>query len=187
VLFEGPLIDAFIAAGVLDPLRPVRRPRDPRIAAAWRRMLRGFADGPAHGPAIATTALLEILHRVARDTGGGDRRAGPDLADLATARIHAAPERSWTAHRLATELGVSVHRLRRAFAAATGGGITAYVLAERVRRARIVLSQGLSVAQAATSCGFADPAYFARVVCRLSGRPPSHWRPSRGRDQRAGG
>ncbi|MFM2090944.1 MAG: hypothetical protein RLZZ127_1433, partial [Planctomycetota bacterium] len=110
VMFEGPLVEAFAAAGVLAADRPVRRPRDRRLGAAWRRMVEAFAAGGPRAGALATAALIEVLHRLAEAPEGED---ADDLAERAVALIQADPSAPWSMHGLAARLGVSVHRLRR--------------------------------------------------------------------------
>lgn len=170
VMFEGPLVQAFVMAGVLVPERPVRQPRDGRLGAAWRRMVEAFAVGGPRAGSLATAALIEVLHRLADAPEGSD---ADDLAERVVTLIQRDPAAAWSMHGLAATLGISVHRLRRRFSAATGYGITAYVLAERTRLARDLLAAGATVAEAAAATGFKDPSYFARAFARRVGRPPS--------------
>lgn len=81
---------------------------------------------------------------------------------------------------LAGHVGFGRYQLIRAFRAATGLTPHAYLLNERVNRARGLLGQGQDLAQVAYRLGFADQSHFQRVFKAHAGMTPGQYR------QRAG-
>lgn len=74
---------------------------------------------------------------------------------------------------LAALLGASESSLRRAFKAAFGCSITAYVRERLLDQARVDLREsGLQIAEIAYRAGFSDPANFTTAYRRRFGHPP---------------
>jgi len=77
---------------------------------------------------------------------------------------------------VAAELGVSTGHLSRLFTRVTGLPFRPFVMQRRVERAKRLLLEPLNnVVQVAESCGYANPAYFARVFRKLVGCSPSEY------------
>lgn len=79
--------------------------------------------------------------------------------------------------RIAGALGISAGHLTRIFKRTTGLTCERYIMKQRVAAAQRMLLEPLAtVSEVAEKCGFADPAYFARVFRKVSGRSPSDYR-----------
>nr|WP_283244887.1 helix-turn-helix transcriptional regulator [Gehongia tenuis] len=73
-------------------------------------------------------------------------------------------------------LPYSVDYLRRLFTREFGVTPQQYLIQLRMERARQILKQpGLSVTEAALSCGFYDARYFSRLFRRETGQTPSEY------------
>lgn len=82
---------------------------------------------------------------------------------------------AFSATRVAAELDVSERTFRRHTLAAFGYGYATLVRIERARRAQALLVQGLSVAEAAATAGFADQPHLSREFRRLVGASPAQF------------
>ena len=81
---------------------------------------------------------------------------------------------------LAAMVGVSTSHLAALFREATGGGVLAYHLAQKMARARRLLdTTHLSVAEVGRAVGMDDPFYFSRQFRRTHGMSPSAYRSTR--------
>jgi len=81
---------------------------------------------------------------------------------------------------LAAMVGVSASHLAALFRDATGGGVLAYHLAQKMARARLLLdTTDLPVAEVGRAVGMDDPFYFSRQFRRTHGVSPSGYRAQR--------
>jgi len=81
---------------------------------------------------------------------------------------------------LASACGLSVSHFARAFRRSTGQPPHKYLLAQRVARARALMSSpDLPLADVALACGFADQSHFTRVFKTIVGASPGVWRRAR--------
>jgi AraC family transcriptional regulator len=79
--------------------------------------------------------------------------------------------------RLAAECGLSVQHFARAFRQSTGTPPHRWLLKQRVDRAKTLLTdRGVSLADIAVSCGFADQSHFTRIFTAMVGVSPGAWR-----------
>jgi len=80
---------------------------------------------------------------------------------------------------LASACGLSVSYFARAFRQSTGQTPHQWLLAQRIARARTLMtSPGVPLADVALACGFADQSHFTRVFKNVVGASPAHWRRS---------
>jgi AraC-like DNA-binding protein len=162
------LIDAQLAAAtrqLLQSLRAWRQGRaealacEERLVHACGLLLQRHATHRVDGDAAAVS-LASVRERLA-----GDLLAPPTLSDLAA------------------QVGLSRFQLLRRFAALHGCTPHAFVLQQRAERARSLIRQGTSLAEAAAACGFADQSHMTRVFTRQFGFTPGAWQRAAGRLQ----
>ena len=88
----------------------------------------------------------------------------------------------WTAQNISVgkagdALGISAGHLSRVFKRTTGLTFERYLMTQRVEAAKRMLLEPLAtVSEVSESCGFSDPAYFARVFRKVAGCSPSEYR-----------
>ncbi|HUD80808.1 MAG TPA: AraC family transcriptional regulator [Streptosporangiaceae bacterium] len=127
----------------------------------------GPAGGAADGPAGARAA--------GRADGGRAPGAVAAVRDLLATRMEEPPSLA----ELAALTGLSQFALLRAFRGATGLPPHAYLNQLRVRRARLLLDDGLPPAEVAARTGFADQAHLTRHFKRVVGVPPAAYQRER--------
>ena len=157
---EGSVLTAAGSAAGLDLcLHLVRRDWGPRAAnqVARRLVVPPHRDG----------GQAQYVERpVPRERAGGSRLAG--LLD----RVRAALDQDWPIERLAAEAAVSPRALHRRFQEASGLSPGAWLLGERVARARELLEgAALPVDDVAAACGFGTAAtmrYHFRTILGIS-------------------
>ncbi|MFJ2818328.1 AraC family transcriptional regulator [Streptomyces sp. NPDC091279] len=130
---------------------------------------------------LLTAAVLTMAERGATRAprlrtlaGAGQRRA----AHRARAVLDEALLESVSAHDLALATGCSRFALYRAFLAEYGMAPSDYQRLLRLRRARRLLTGGMSPADAAAASGFADQAHFNRWFKRTYGITPGTYQRS---------
>lgn len=100
---------------------------------------------------------------------GTDNRLVSDVAAL----IDASPDRSWAIINISRELGVPLSTLTRRFANETGTPLARWMRNVRMTRARLLLSQGMSVVAVADHMGFSSPFHLSRSYKSWTGHSPS--------------
>ncbi len=162
---EGSVLTAAGSAAGLDLcLHLIRRDWGPQAAnaVARRLVIPPHRDG---GQA------QYVEHPVQRERAGGSRLAG--LLD----RVRAALGENWSIERLAAEAAVSPRALHRRFQEATGISPGAWLLTERLGRARELLEDtALPVEDVAAACGFGTAATLRHHFRCILGTSPSAYR-----------
>lgn len=149
----------------------------PRIEMLGAMLLQGLERADPIGMRTAELALRQILLQRMLDART-PRRPPPDarIARVLDA-MQFAPEASWSLAALAEVAHLSVSQLRRLFFAATGVTPNAYLVQERVTRARKLLAESdLPLAAIADTLGYRDVYYFNRQFRQAMGTPPAAYR-----------
>ncbi len=98
------------------------------------------------------------------------------VVELIEARLH----ESLTPEDLADAAGLGAYTFRRRFRETRGCAPHAFVIDQRVERARRLLATGdLAVKEVAASCGFSDQAHMTRVLRQRLGQTPAKLRAAR--------
>ena len=176
ILYFRPELIAEAAADVFEERRhaEIAHPvmTDPFLANRFRglfRILTSEVDPGVSGEA----GLLEFVAQVICE-----RRmpvvAAPDIRH-AQAMIDDDPAAGHTLAGLAREAGLSRFQLLRAFEKTTGLTAHAYIVQRRVDLARRLIAEGVSLARAAASSGFADQSHMTRVFVSKYGISPGRF------------
>ena len=142
------------------------------------RLVRTAHRSAERGDALAAsshlrTAFAGLLRRhAARPPPRDPRPAGPRAVAVARDILHDRLIDPPPLAELAAAVGARPFALLRAFRTATGLPPHAYLNQARVRRARILLGDGLRPADVAAQVGFADQAHLTRHFKRVVGVPP---------------
>jgi AraC-like DNA-binding protein len=177
----------------MDPARQgdiaITRPvlADAELAKATRGLLhalrawqRGEAEALACEEGLVQACGL-LLQRHTTWRGDEDAAAVPLAAvrERLAADLLAPPSLA----DLAAQAGLSRFQLLRRFAALHGCTPHAFVMQQRAERARALIRQGSTLAEAAAAGGFADQSHMTRIFTRQFGFTPGAWQRAAGRLQ----
>jgi AraC-like DNA-binding protein len=147
----------------------------PRLGGALRAM-RAALEGEATSlelqsclALLTQAALAEVLEPLPRPT---TRLPARDSIQRLRELLHSAEGSRVSLLEFARERGMSQFELLRGFKRLYGLPPHAYELAMRVERARAMLRQGYTVAQAASAHDFTDQSHFTRHFRRILGVTP---------------
>lgn len=177
------------ATASVEIMRPVIR--DPRLRAALQGLLRqlepwqrgqpfGAVDQLASDEALAQTCGLLL----AGHANGSRRDPVPAAAGkVALVRERLADESMAppSLASLAELAGLSRYQLLRRFAQTYGLPPHAWLLQQRVERARRLIRDGQTLSEAALAAGFADQSHMTRLFTRQFGFTPGAWQRASGR------
>ena len=90
--------------------------------------------------------------------------------------IHAHLAEDLSVDELAAAVALPVDRFARTFRTATGRAPYAFVLEQRVTRARSLLRTTLSLAEVAHTVGFSSQSHFTTAFRKLTGLTPDAYR-----------
>ncbi|HYE06613.1 MAG TPA: AraC family transcriptional regulator [Planctomycetota bacterium] len=147
--------------------------------AALADLLAGTPPRSSPAAPLPDAALPHVLAIIAamiepvRAIGAGSSRQR-ELADNALARLAGAARRPPSLATVARDLGIGADHLGRAVSAVTGRSWPDLVAEQRVRAARELLRDAdLPMREIARRVGLSGPRALARLVRRVTGRPPS--------------
>jgi AraC-like DNA-binding protein len=80
-----------------------------------------------------------------------------------------------TLSRLSRKMAVPAKQVSGAINRVTGGNVSRYINAARIRNAQRMLKQGKSITEAMLASGFNTKSNFNREFLRVSGQSPSEW------------
>jgi AraC family transcriptional regulator len=151
---------------------------DEPLAEVVRALLAEVARGGSSGPLYADGLLIAVVSRLAYALGCSPARSTP-VGALSTERLRRVTEaiedridQRLTVGELAAVTGLSPAHFAREFKRATHETPHAFVLRRRLERARQLLIDGCSIADAAHRCGFSDQAHLSRAFKEKFGVTP---------------
>jgi AraC-like DNA-binding protein len=122
-------------------------------------------------------AVRSYAHELGSDAKGWLKGLSDPHIGRALALLHQDLQRSWTAHDLATEVGLSRSAFNARFSMLTGMPPMRYLQFFRLQTARERLKNGRdSIAKIAHDIGYDSEQAFNRAFRREFGIPPARWR-----------
>lgn len=178
IVYLDPALVAEAAADITDGRRRAYEFMSPVVAdpRAGRRVCGLFDaltdDREPDAGGRWEALLLTLLVGLGTGTGTGRGSTVPDAIAPAREMIDDDPAASLALADLARACGLSRYQLIRAFAKATGMTPHAYLVQRRIDRARALIADGVSLAEAAAGSGFADQSHMTRVFVGKYGLSP---------------
>jgi AraC-like DNA-binding protein len=170
VFFDGPVAEALLNSGRLDPARQVVHSGvAPSTRRTWEALLNGVATADAIAASSALFALL--AHGIAQRDSGGQHVRDPELLTMAQ-RLSAEPGKDWNFVRIAADLGQSYETFRKRFRRHFAISPQAWLARERLHRACSLLVDGHRVGWVADVVGFSDAFHFSRTFRARMGCSP---------------
>lgn len=167
---DGPLNAQTLAAFALPQ---AAHRAGPCPEALFDRLEHSICDPTPGGQRTAAAAAYELLSLACGGTPPAD-----SLVQAATEAVHRFfSDPAFNVNRLARDLGVNRSQLSRAFRARTGVSLIDFITARRVQHAlSLLMETTLPVEEIARRSGYSDPGYFARVLHKRVGVPPTRFR-----------
>jgi AraC family transcriptional regulator len=168
-------------------LHDVLRANDPTLQAITDAItgeaMQPGPGGPLYVDALATQLAVHLLRNYSRitvrQTSAAGRLSAQQLRrvlELVEERLH----ESLTLEDLADAAGLGAYTFHRRFRETQGRAPHAFVIDQRVERARRLLAAGdLAVKEVAASCGFSDQAHMTRVLRDRLGLTPAKLKAAR--------
>lgn len=86
-------------------------------------------------------------------------------------------QEAFQSEELSRHFGLSYKQINRLFKQETGTTVYHYVLQQKMKSAKMMLSQTeMNVSEIAYKLGYSDPQYFSNLFKKKTGTPPSHYR-----------
>lgn len=129
------------------------------------------------GAGAGQEALLELFHGLLTDHAGQRMSTSRLPADDARVRraanyLHDQLDQPFSLQSLSADVDLSPYHFLRLFKKQTGLSPLAYLQNIRVEEAKRLLSNGVSISEAAYQTGFADQSHLTRLFKRLTGITP---------------
>ncbi len=180
IVYFDPDVMAAMHAPDVALTRPVIQ--DPRLSRALQRLFacleawsaapqRSGADLLACDEALVRTCALLLEHHATASTPHEAESNVKQVRERLADELLAPP----TLSDMAAMAGLSKYQLLRRFEKAYGVPPHAWLLLQRAERARGLIREGVGLAQAAASCGFADQSHMTRLFVRQFGFTPGAW------------
>lgn len=153
---------------------------DSELAAGFERLVEAFYSKGRYKGALIRHAVLGFMislyekYSSAYDESGiGQKRESLERIKSVIVYIKKNYAEKITLDDIASSVKTSKFYLSREFKQITGQTIFEFLNIIRCKEARRLIKSGLSVSEAALSCGFENMSYFTRTYKRLAGELPS--------------
>lgn len=170
IVWNGPEASVLERLNELTPANPVIRGGAAAVTTAWNRISPVVTLQDPESLLARKIALLEMI----RDLAALNRPAAGLQAPTWLAGAMRGLTQTEGSHEslqsLARRLHVSPAHFRRLFKAHTGTSPKAFQLAQRINKAKELLTAGRSIKDVAETLGFADVFHFMRLFRRITGQ-----------------
>ncbi len=176
LFFKGSLIEHLHDQGHMQPRHPIFRPQNPVvikrlldkvIAAAWK-------DDDYQKKNIPGW-LFQTLHELVNFSENVPTKPHVCVIHSIVSNIIADPSKPVDFRSIATDYGLSYSLLRKRFTEITGHSPNRFLKMERIRLAKRLLGEGMSVKMTASKVGIEDPYYLSRIFSRTVGLSPKDY------------
>jgi AraC-like DNA-binding protein len=178
ITIPTPLIQSLTGLGIAH-FRCATVFADPHLAQMLARVFANFGQTPIMELEELLQAALTRFMMLHVDTVTPiPPRVGAEAHAVARCKAYLTSRMDQNVHLsdLEIESGLDRFRLVKSFTRLDGLPPHAWHIQQRVRRARVLLSSGATVAEAAYATGFADQAHFTRTFKKLRGMTPGYYR-----------
>jgi AraC-like DNA-binding protein len=132
----------------------------------------GSPAGPLVGESLIAALIAHLFAPAFKADDGISQRARDRALDFIEARF----DGPVSLQELADAAGLGVRQFTRAFRDATGRSPHQYLLHRRIEQAKMLIGQGLPLAEVAVQCGFCDQSQLTRTFVRQVGMTPGRFR-----------
>ena len=171
VVWNGPEAEGLVRQGFLDKDVRVVQAAEPAVRRTFFALVKNMDREDRLAALDRKVAILQLAADLARarqevvSEEKGHRRGMEWLVDYIQRSLGGPVD----VRTLAGLCRLSEPQFRRVFERFTGRAPTEFITAQRMGRAKSLLSRGMSIKQVAGEVGYPDPCYFMRVFHRVTG------------------
>jgi AraC family transcriptional regulator len=155
--------------------------RSPVLELIFDALQADLAQGSPAGPLVGDSLIAALIAQLAGPAAPVVEALSAQARERAIDFIEARFSSPVSLQELAEAAGVGVRQLTRVFREATGRSPHQYLLHRRVEQAKVLIRQGLPLADVAVQCGFFDQSQLTRTFVRHVGTTPGRFRNADGR------
>jgi AraC family transcriptional regulator len=148
----------------------------PVLALIFDALLADLAQGSPAGSLVGDSLIAALVARLSAPAVRRVEALSTQARDRAIDYIEARFAEPVSLQNLAEAAGLGVRHFSRAFRDATGRSPHQYLLHRRVEQAKLLIRQGLPLAEVAVRCGFSDQSQLTRTFVRQVGATPGRFR-----------
>ena len=168
-----------------DRLRFTRVVRDEESCRRYRELIARIEareNEPFSVARIRSAALLLLIdlctkHACPEEGAQAQKNAALEHVKVALSYLNENYAHAVSLEQVADEVGITKFHLAREFKRYTGQTVVTYLNMLRCKMARVYLSEGRNVTEAALESGFSSLSYFSRTYKKLMGQTPSEETP----------
>lgn len=170
------------AATVLGHDRPLARfgheapSHSPVLELIFDALLADLAQGSPAGSLVGDSLIAALVAHLSAPAVRRSNGLSAQARDRAIDCIEARFAEPLSLQELADAAGLGIRHFSRAFRTATGRSPHQYLLHRRVEQAKVLIRQGLPLAEVAVQCGFSDQSQLTRTFARHVGATPGRFR-----------
>lgn len=169
-------------AMVLGDERPLavvgheRPSRSPVLELIFDALLADLAQGSPAGSLVGDSLIAALVAHLSAPAVKRVDKLSAQARDRAIDCIETRFAEPLSLQELADAAGLSIRHFSRAFRDATGRSPHQYLLHRRVEHAKVLIRQGLPLAEVAAQCGFCDQSQLTHTFVRHVGATPGRFR-----------
>lgn len=133
------------------------------------------AQGSPAGSLVGDSLIAALVAHLSAPVAAGVKGLSAQARDRVVDLIEAGFAGPVSLQELADAAGLGMRQFSRAFREATGRSPHQYLLRRRVEHAKVLIRQGLPLAQVAVQCGFCDQSQLTRTFMRQVGTTPGRF------------
>lgn len=135
-----------------------------------------LAQGSPAGPLVGDSLIAALIAHLSAPSKAAVEELSAQARDRAVDVIETRFAEPIGLQELADAVGLGVRQFTRAFRHATGRSPHQYLLHRRVEQAKVLIRQGIPLAEVAAQCGFCDQSQLTRTFVRHVGTTPGRFR-----------
>lgn len=176
LFFKGSLVEHLQEKGHIVPRHPIFRPQNPhKIKNLLEQIVTIALDDDEAQKKNIPSYLFQVLHELVNFSENIPTKSHVCVVHSIVSKIIADPSQSIDFRKLASDYGFSYSLLRKRFTEITGHSPNRFLKMERIRLAKRLLAEGMSVKMTASKVGIDDPYYLSRIFSRTVGISPKDY------------
>ena len=150
--------------------------RSPVLELVFDALQADLAQGSPAGPLVGDSLIAALIAQLSAPAAAKVEGLSAQARDRAIDFIEARFASPVSLQELADSAGVGIRQFTRVFREATGRSPHQYLLHRRIEQSKVLIREGLPLADVALQCGFCDQSQLTRTFVRQVGTTPGRFR-----------